>query len=390
MKNRVILILAILIVLALACETSSNLATQTPAPSATPTPPGDLLHFENDFLSFDYLPGTGIFSAGDPAFLTYPHDIQLGGELVVGLADPKWIKSDDLYSSIGIFRHSIPPGSTLDDIVKTAYGEVPYPIEELEGSGPFPYDGVVGYQKIYRVASGPLWYTLRDIWFEQEGGILFRVSLWEEVYAVGFQPLADIFYKSLVIKDTLPPLEVKLTPLPFTTQTPFPAGMLRHYEDEVFAFDYAKGLDIYAGGDPGFASAPGIQLGEKLLVALGDDRFFKFEAFYRSIRIFSQPMLPGSNLEAIMLAAYDQMELNYPHSPGVLDASGPLTVDGLPAYQWTYRVFSGEPAYDMRDVWIVKESEVFVISIWSKYTDHDDFMAFQAGADALLNSLHFK
>jgi hypothetical protein len=39
-------------------------------------------------------------------------------------------------------------------------------------------------------------------------------------------------------------------------------------------------------------------------VGLGDPQFTNFDRYYRSIRIFRQPMPPGSNLETVMLEAY--------------------------------------------------------------------------------------
>ena len=44
--------------------------------------------------------------------------------------------------------------------------------------------------------------------------------------------------------------------------------------------------------------------------------------------------------------------------PGVMDTAVPVTVAGLPAFKTTYRVYIGEPAYDLRDVWIPKDDEL--------------------------------
>ena len=76
--------------------------------------------------------------------------------------------------------------------------------------------------------------------------------------------------------------------------------------------------------------------------------------------------------------------------PGVMDTVVPVTVAGLPAFQTTYRVYIGEPAYDLRDVWIPKDDELFIVSIWTQYTNPEAIAAFQADADLLLNSLRIK
>jgi hypothetical protein len=42
------------------------------------------------------------------------------------------------------------------------------------------------------------------------------------------------------------------------------------------------------------------------------------------------------------------------------------------------------------DVWLELNDQFYIVSIWSEYTNPDDFWAFQAGADALVKSLVFK
>jgi len=308
MNNRPIKYLAILITLAIACNSVTLFPKPTPSPLPTATTTPKTLHFENDLVSFDYPEGMRIFTAGDPAFSTYPFDIRLGCELAIGLAHPYWIKSGTLYSSIGIFRYPIPPGSNLDAIMQAAYEKVPLLQNEIvDKSDPVTIDGLSGYEKIYRVASGPLWYTLRDIWLEKDNGIL-RLSLWEEAYAINFQSPADMFINSLDIKDNLPPIELKPTPEPTPTPTPFPSSMSLHFENDVVAFDYPEGMRIFTGGDPAFVCYPDFQLGGELVVGLGDPKFINFDTYFRSIRIFRLPMPPGSNLEAIFLEALRQAE----------------------------------------------------------------------------------
>jgi len=131
-------------------------------------------------------------------------------------------------------------------------------------------------------------------------------------------------------------------------------------------------------------------LGGELVVGLGDPKFINFDTYFRSIRIFRLPMPPGSNLEAIFLEAYRQAEKKFPLQKGVLNSNGPVTIDGLAAIQKTYRVYSGEPAYELRDIWIQKSDVLFVVSIWTEYTNPDDFTVFQSGADMLLKSLKLK
>ena len=105
---------------------------------------------------------------------------------------------------------------------------------------------------------------------------------------------------------------------------------------------------------------------------------------------FPLPMPSGLDLQAMMQAAYDQVEPRFPQNQGTLDTTGPVTIDGYSAYQKTYRVYSGEPAYELRDIWVQKDSEIFLVSIWSEYTNPEDFAEFQADANLLLVSLDIK
>jgi hypothetical protein len=382
--------LILVILLGLACSSTTLFSKPTPQP---PTPSAwslpEIRHYENDILAFDYPDGVRIFEAGDPAFDLFPGDIRLGGELVVGLADPTWIKSGYLYSSIGVFRYQVPPDSNLEKIMETTYQTI-WQGEDIPGeNGPVVFAGMEAVQKSYRVASGPLWYNLRDIWQEVEGGVL-RFSFWEEVYTPDFQTVARLFIENLSIQDSLPPLEIIPTPTPPPTPTPLPDSERMHYENNAVAFDYPAKMALIESEDPTFQCYPDFQLGGELLVGLVDPKFTTSDHYYRSIRIFHQQMPTGSNLEAIMQTAYQQAETKFPRNPGVVDATGPVTVAGLSGFQWTYRIYSGEPAYEMRDIWLPKDGELFLVSVWTEYTNPDDFASFQSSAEVLINSLQIK
>jgi hypothetical protein len=58
--------------------------------------------------------------------------------------------------------------------------------------------------------------------------------------------------------------------------------------------------------------------------------------------------------------------------------------------QWAYRVTAGEPTYELRDILLELDDQIYINSIWTEYTNPDDFWAFQSGAQALLESLAIK
>jgi hypothetical protein len=227
---------------------------------------------------------------------------------------------------------------------------------------------------------------MHDIWLEKDNSIL-RISFWEEVYEENFKTTAELVRNSLEIQDHLPPFIEKPTPVPTASPTPYPATLLKHFENSFVSFDYPQELVIFQSGDTPSACFPDFQLGSELVVGLGAPKFLDRGQYYRSIRVFRLAMPPGSNLESIFMEAYRPIEKKYLPEPGVLNLSVRITIDGLTALQKTYRITSGEPSYELRDIWIQKDNQIFILSIWSVYTNPDDFSLFQSGADAFLNSL---
>ena len=171
--------------------------------------------------------------------------------------------------------------------------------------------------------------------------------------------------------------------------SPAPTPARLHFDNEVVAFDYMKGMDLFEDGEAALQCIPEFQLGGDLVVGLGS-LTLGFDHYFRSIRIFREPMLSDSNLETIMQEAYLRADPYNLWGSGVMDTTSPVTVAGLPAFQTTYRVYIGEPAYELRDIWIPKEDGLFIVAIWTQYTNSESFAAFQADADLLLNSLFIK
>ena len=84
------LFMGMIILLSMACSIpplhSPTSSPQTPS-TPEPTKPGKTLHFENQWVAFNYPEDFRIYKAGDRTFNPYP-DISLGGDLVAGFALP--------------------------------------------------------------------------------------------------------------------------------------------------------------------------------------------------------------------------------------------------------------------------------------------------------------
>ena len=391
MKKRLITSLAALVWLASACTVETPIPTTTPFP--TPVIPVTLQHFENELVVFDYPSGVRLFGANDPTFLTIPSESRMGGELVVGLAHPSWISEyGSIESSIAVFRHVLPSGSNRDEVMQTAYTEEyadkPIPEEVPEQSGFITIDGVPANRRTYRVASGPFWYTLQDIWLEKDGSLL-RLSLWNRVYHDNFQEVAEVFLGSLEILENLPAFTQQPSPTPAPTPTPYPSSMLNYYEDEVLSFDYPQGMTILTTDVSPSACFPAIPFGGERLFGLGDPRFLAFGDYYRSIQITRLEKKSGSNLESVVLDVYEQAKDRFPDLT-ILDSTGPVSIAGQTGMQWDYRVTSGEPSYELRDIWLERGNLYYIVSIWTEYTNPEDLAVFQSGGQALVDSLKIK
>jgi hypothetical protein len=364
------------------------------SPTSVPLPKPRILHFENDVVAFDYKENFRLFEEKDPAFVTYNEGFsQLGSELVVGLADPAWIgTSTILYTTIGVFRYPNLPDINLEKLKQLTYEKIDLSNTVTDETGLIDLNGLVADQITYKRALGPVWYTFRDFWIEKEG-YYFRVSIWERYNtqaADSFQSLEDMFLNSLIIKDNILPFGTLPTQTATIAPTTLPQDLFLHFENNEIAFDYLKGMNIFTNDDSKLVRYPEIHLGGEMIVGLGAPGFYSFDTYYRSIGIFRREIPVGSNFEAVFINAYEKADPRIQRVPGIMVDHKILIVDGVDAIQFAYRVYSGEPAYELRDIWFEKEGLVYTISIWTEYTNPDDFAYFQATADMLIKSLNIK
>lgn len=384
-------LISVLLPLTLACSLIPVSHSPTLRLKATTSP--EILHFENEMVSFEYPAGLLVFNRIDPGFVTYPIGNELGGQLVVGLADPdEVLQTGQLLRTVSIFRYSNDTDLTMEEFMDACYKSVRRDKAITEVSGPVTLAGLPAFQQAYWTYDG-VPYEMRDIWVQKDD-LIFRVSIWTQYHNEDsfstYQAMADQIVKSLKFKDMQPPYVQTTTPIPTLTPTPIPSDMLLHFENQYVAFDYPKDMVSFTNNDPAFVYYPDFKFGGEVIAGLGDPRFFKFNTYFRSIRITRLTIPQGSNLEVIFQEVYDRANKKLSLQTGVLDANGLLKINGWDGLQKTYRVYSGEPAYELRDIWFQKEKEILIISIWTEYTNAEDFSLFQGNSDAFLNSLVIK
>ena len=206
-----VVLLMLLVLSALACDTVTVTLTVPPGPArptAAPTVHFSLrqLHFENEVVAFNYPEGVRLHQPGDATWLVHP-DIDLGGELLVGLGDPRLAHFERYYRSISITRRLgfIQP-TDLAQVMTDVYALLVIepagpPIGGVPGAdGPITVNGRNAIQKVYRI---PSMYERRDIWIPVDGELLIVTVAYEwTTYqdVMDFNVVADGILRSLIIK----------------------------------------------------------------------------------------------------------------------------------------------------------------------------------------------
>ena len=182
------------------------------------------------------------------------------------------------------------------------------------------------------------------------------------------------------------------TPTPQILPTPTLASALAHFENKWVAFDYPAGWALFEAGFENPIWYPTVDFGASLVAGLGDDRFFGFGSYYRSIRVLRRDLPATADLNGIMAAVYAQSGAKYPWPlvAGGLDLDGAITIGRQAVVQRSYRIYSGEPAYDLCDIWIPGDTDLYIVNIATEWTNPEDVAAFEATAADLLASLVIK
>ncbi len=98
--------------------------------------------------------------------------------------------------------------------------------------------------------------------------------------------------------------------------------------------------------------------------------------------VASSPMAGGQDLESRFVQAYEMAV------PKIEDASKHLfEQDELSGYEITYRRPWGEPWWQFRDIWLEKNSVIYVLSF---YASPNSFETYSGTFDQILESFQFK
>ncbi len=112
--------------------------------------------------------------------------------------------------------------------------------------------------------------------------------------------------------------------------------------------------------------------------------------YLRSIRITHRGLAAGEDIQQSMRDMYQMFEDKYFIREPLLAPAPFIIVDGVRAYQKSYRIFWGEPAYDLRDVWVPEHDALYIVSILIKWSNSEALAEFNATAEGVLRSLVIK
>ena len=197
---------------------------------------------------------------------------------------------------------------------------------------------------------------------------------------------------SLIVFDLLACRSLALPSLPTAAPTSGFNPGLRHFEDQWVAFDYPEGLDVYESLDPDFkwSLQDEVDVGGEQIVGLGDPSARANGVYLRSIRITHRGLPSGEDVKQTMQDLYRAFETDYGATGPVLAFPQAVVVNGERAYQQSYRIFWGEPAYDFRDVWVPHGDALYIVAILVRWSNPEALAEFNALADIVLRSLVIK
>ncbi len=150
-----------------------------------------------------------------------------------------------------------------------------------------------------------------------------------------------------------------------TTGGNIPAGRV---EQNSFAFDYDAGWQPFFDGElPGMVD---VRLDVETLGAVVETSQSKqtpLRPFYANAAVVMRKAIPsGSSLEEVFRETYAKQVLAYPEAA----KDGSSNLGGLPALERTYPYYSGEPRYDIRELWVERDGWAYILSQRAQYTDH--------------------
>ena len=156
------------------------------------------------------------------------------------------------------------------------------------------------------------------------------------------------------------------------------------------AFDYPAEFTAHDADDDSLEWHPPVDFGGEPLAFLGAPGFLKDGTYYRLIRISRIPACTCTDLGKVMDDHYAALDPRWILDDSPMRPPELVDVGGTETIQKIYRIYWGEPAYDLRDVWVRRGADVYILSIYTRWTSPDELALFQSTANGIMSSLVIK
>jgi hypothetical protein len=364
---------------------ASNPLKPTSTPTLLPTiiTNAELLFYENEWVSFEFPKWMKLYDTIDPSFATDP--IDLGGDLLVGLADPNYISDGSVKRSIAVFYYPSLGGADLDRAIELTYGDTTFHKGILKGDGALFLAGLPAIQKTYQIEADGVSYELRDIWYKEDTQV-YRLSIWTPYVNqddfTAFQSLSDTLIKSMKVKHYQP------FPYQAPTVTPTLVNLtmkILPFENKWVTFDYPEGMKPCDTSDETFMHHPFSFKGE-LMAGIVDSDYRRGHSFSHFIGVISFP--DGDDFDPyVLFEGYNDPALQIEN----LHEGMRVQIAGVQGYRSSYRVTSNGVDFEVRDIFFIrKDGKLFRLVAWEEYTDPEDMAIFRAITERVISSLVIK
>jgi hypothetical protein len=162
----------------------------------------------------------------------------------------------------------------------------------------------------------------------------------------------------------------------------------KYFENNDFSFKYPEGWKTYTEFWPAnfgfnFKTSKDKELNlEEVTGVLDPQSSTKFEKYTTSVIIKKRNLPQGSSLQNIYKNSYS----NISNSTTFLNEST-ITIDGVTAYSKIYKKGLGESLFQIKDIWLEKNGNIYVISCRALF---GNFEKSQDNFDVIINSFHVK
>jgi putative hemolysin len=163
--------------------------------------------------------------------------------------------------------------------------------------------------------------------------------------------------------------------------TPGPSGV-KLFENDQITFSYPQEWKLFTGSLAEIKPMPDTDLGAVFIAGVGDPEDQVRNVYLTSVFFMMKDIPSGSSLKEVYNKTYQNMPNIFPVNLKVIT----LILNGLQSIDRTYRVFWGEPAYELRDIWMEANGKAYILACRTEWMNPDHFANTQADCQTIIQS----